>query len=45
MSDDGRSFGLATMRERVERAGGDFRIESAPGGGTMVEAVFPASEV
>jgi signal transduction histidine kinase len=31
-------FGLAGMRERVERLGGTFEVESTPGGGTIVRA-------
>jgi signal transduction histidine kinase len=48
--DDGRGFdagrdypghlGLHSMRERIEELGGQFRIESAPGAGTVVEAVL-----
>ena len=37
-----RSFGLAGMRERAEAAGGWWRINSAPGGGTTVEFWLPA---
>ncbi len=36
--------GLASMRERAAELGGVCRIESAPGGGTRVVAVFPLSE-
>ena len=32
-------FGLVTMSERVERVGGELRIESVPGAGTSVHAV------
>jgi signal transduction histidine kinase/ligand-binding sensor domain-containing protein len=32
-------FGLITMRERAEKAGGRLRIEGAPGRGTTVHAV------
>jgi signal transduction histidine kinase len=39
---DARSFGLASMRERAESAGGWWRIESTPGGGTTVEFWVPA---
>jgi signal transduction histidine kinase len=35
----GEHFGLVTMRERAERAGGQLRIISAPGAGTTVETV------
>jgi len=34
-------FGLATMRERAEAAGGTLRIVSTPGSGTTVEVVIP----
>jgi signal transduction histidine kinase len=30
-------FGLTSMRERAERAGGRLRVRSRPGGGTVVE--------
>lgn len=32
-------FGLVTMRERAERAGGHLQIVSAPGAGTTVQTV------
>ncbi len=35
------SFGLINMRERVEAVGGSFRLVSAPGEGTTVEASVP----
>jgi len=50
VQDDGRGFapdaetngfGLVGMRERVELAGGDLRIESKPGEGTTVRARIP----
>lgn len=34
-------FGLRAMRERAEAAGGRLEIESTPGRGTVVRAVFP----
>jgi signal transduction histidine kinase len=34
-------FGLVGMRERVEIAGGDLRVESKPGEGTVVVAELP----
>jgi signal transduction histidine kinase len=37
----GESFGLVNMRERVEALGGSFRLQSAPGAGTTVEARVP----
>ncbi len=50
VSDDGRGFdpaaanggfGLIGMRERVELAGGELRIDAAPGRGTTVLATIP----
>jgi signal transduction histidine kinase len=39
---DGRPrFGLATMRERAEAAGGKFCLESQPGQGTTIEVTLP----
>lgn len=34
-------FGLATMRERAEAAGGHVQIDSTPGAGTRVSVEFP----
>jgi signal transduction histidine kinase len=39
---DGGGFGLDGMRRRVERLGGTFAVESAPGEGTAVSATVPA---
>jgi signal transduction histidine kinase len=39
----GTGFGLASIREQVEGLGGTFTLVSAPGQGTIVEAVFPCS--
>jgi ligand-binding sensor domain-containing protein/signal transduction histidine kinase len=39
-----RHFGLIGMRERVEAAGGSFRIESKPGAGTRVMATMPTTQ-
>lgn len=39
--ESGGGFGLIGMRERVELAGGEFRIESQPGKGTTLEAIVP----
>ncbi|MFN0059494.1 MAG: sensor histidine kinase [Planctomycetota bacterium] len=36
-----KRLGILGMRERVEMVGGEFRVESAPGHGTMVEAKIP----
>ncbi|MCP5223744.1 MAG: PAS domain-containing protein [Thauera sp.] len=35
-------LGLITMRERVELAGGDFRLYTRPGDGTVIEVHLPA---
>jgi signal transduction histidine kinase len=34
-------FGLLGMRERARRAGGDLRVESAPGSGTTIHVTVP----
>lgn len=34
-------IGVASMRERVELAGGSFELESAPGAGTAIRFVLP----
>lgn len=34
-------LGLRQMRERVEARGGRFRVESSPGGGTLIYAAVP----
>jgi signal transduction histidine kinase len=49
--DDGRGFdpaaaprgrwGMTTMRERAEAAGGRLVVDSAPGAGTIVRAAVP----
>jgi signal transduction histidine kinase/ligand-binding sensor domain-containing protein len=36
---EGEHFGLVTMRERAEKAGGELHVESAPGEGTTVRTV------
>jgi signal transduction histidine kinase len=38
---EARSLGLTGMREKAELTGGAFSIESAPGKGTTVRAVWP----
>ena len=35
-------FGLAAMRERVQRVAGSLEVESEPGGGTAISACVPA---
>jgi len=42
--DEGRSFGLRSMKERVERAGGTFGVESSPGNGTRIIVLLPLNE-
>jgi PAS domain S-box-containing protein len=37
-------FGLIAMRERVEALGGRFRVTTAPGEGTVVEAKLPLTD-
>jgi two-component system sensor histidine kinase UhpB len=37
-------FGLIAMRERVEALGGRFRVTTAPGKGTVVEAKLPLTD-
>jgi PAS domain S-box-containing protein len=51
VSDDGEGFdaskaprgrwGMTTMRERAEAAGGRFELQSSPGAGTLVRACIP----
>ncbi len=36
-----RGLGLDNIRERAERAGGSFAVESAPGTGTTVRVALP----
>jgi len=36
-----RRLGLTSMRERAERLGGTFSVESAPGAGTTVRVEVP----
>ncbi|MET1020137.1 MAG: sensor histidine kinase [Microterricola sp.] len=37
----GESFGLATIRERVERLGGQLSVETTPGAGTALAVSLP----
>ena len=37
------TFGLRTMQERVERAGGRFIVDSIPSGGTRVQIFLPVN--
>lgn len=37
----GGHFGLIGIRERAERLGGEFRLDSQPGAGTEVEVTVP----
>lgn len=36
-----RTFGVVSMRERAERHGGEFSLDSRPGRGTVVRVVLP----
>ncbi len=38
-------YGITGMRERIEALGGRFSITARPGGGTLVEARLPLSQV
>ncbi|HET7841010.1 MAG TPA: GAF domain-containing sensor histidine kinase [Terriglobia bacterium] len=38
---NGRSFGLAGMRERVAMLGGTVEVSSTPGNGTRIEVIVP----
>jgi signal transduction histidine kinase len=38
-----KGLGLESMRERVEVSGGEFQIESAPGQGTTIRAIWSRS--
>jgi signal transduction histidine kinase len=39
------SVGVVQMRERAERAGGTFSLESAPGKGTRIQVQLPIREM
>jgi signal transduction histidine kinase len=41
LTGEGEGFGLASVRRRVELAGGCFEVESAPGEGTRVRLTVP----
>ena len=41
---NGRSFGLAGMRERVAMLGGTVEVSSTPGKGTRIEVVVPMEQ-
>lgn len=41
---DGGGMGLVSIRERVERWGGTFQIESKPGAGTTLECIWPLND-
>jgi signal transduction histidine kinase len=41
LSPDGDGTGLSGLRDRLESLGGTFALESPPGGGTRLVAVFP----
>ncbi|MFA6174566.1 MAG: GAF domain-containing protein [Kiritimatiellales bacterium] len=39
------SFGLLGMHERIEALGGELRVESAPGKGTLIEGTIPLRRI
>jgi signal transduction histidine kinase len=39
------THGLIGMRYRVEAEGGTMRLESTPGGGTLIEAILPVTDI
>jgi signal transduction histidine kinase len=41
--DSGAGYGLTSMRERIEKIGGQFNIQSAPGKGTQISFKVPMS--
>ena len=41
VTEDAGHFGLRIMRERAERLGGTFQVETTPGKGTRVTALLP----
>ncbi len=43
LNGDGRTIGLATLRERTEMLGGELNIQSSIGQGTRVEFTIPVS--
>ena len=38
---NGQGMGLSTMKERIKRLGGEFRVDSSPGKGTRINFAFP----
>ena len=42
-TDASGGFGLISMRERARLLGGELRVESSPGKGTLVETTLPVS--
>jgi signal transduction histidine kinase len=38
-------FGLIAMRERVQMAGGRCELESRPGAGTTIRAIFQKASI
>ena len=42
--DESGHYGIAIMRERASRLGGELTLDSAPGAGTRVRLYFPAME-
>jgi len=44
LTDDTHHYGLIGMRERIERHGGEFELQSGPGRGTRVLASLPCRQ-
>jgi signal transduction histidine kinase len=42
---DQTSWGIPGMRERVRSVGGEFEVESNPGGGTRINVTIPIESI
>jgi signal transduction histidine kinase len=42
--DEAEGLGMTNMRERANLVGGDFDVQSKPGGGTRISATIPLTE-
>jgi signal transduction histidine kinase len=42
--DEAEGLGMTNMRERTNLVGGDFDVQSKPGGGTRISATIPLTE-
>jgi signal transduction histidine kinase len=43
-ADGGMGMGLHSMRERIETLGGEFRVDSEPGQGTRISAIYKVTD-